>query len=160
MSISEDHMKLWMSGNVTLFKSLIAKVNWVEARGPSPFVVSLLQHTGRHSPANIQHWVKTLEGYKKSRNRTGPEHSVLFQMDESWCRSLLWRDLDTGSVHTSGGSRTHSYAHLNLASRAYCHVLEKILLSFLSQIRGVFLHWAFPKKLEYGKPRLGESTLT
>ena len=25
---------------------------------------------------------------------------------------------------------------------------------------GVFLHGAFPKKLKYGKPRLGESTLT
>ena len=22
------------------------------------------------------------------------------------------------------------------------------------------LHWAYPKKLKYGKPRLGESTLT
>ena len=28
------------------------------------------------------------------------------------------------------------------------------------QIQGVFLHWASPKKLKYGKPRLGESTLT
>ena len=28
------------------------------------------------------------------------------------------------------------------------------------QPQGVFLHWASPKKLKYGKPRLGESTLT
>ena len=27
-------------------------------------------------------------------------------------------------------------------------------------IQGAFLHWASPKKLKYGKPRLGESTLT
>ena len=27
-------------------------------------------------------------------------------------------------------------------------------------IQGVFFHWASPKKLKYGKPRLGESTLT
>ena len=27
-------------------------------------------------------------------------------------------------------------------------------------IQGVFLHWASPKKLKYGKPRLGDSTLT
>ena len=27
-------------------------------------------------------------------------------------------------------------------------------------IQGVFLHWASPTKLKYGKPRLGESTLT
>ena len=29
----------------------------------------------------------------------------------------------------------------------------------LHNIQGVFLHWASPKKLKYGKPRLGESTL-
>ena len=35
------------------------------------------------------------------------------------------------------------------------------LLCTLYLIHGVFfLHWAFPKKLKYGKPRLGESTLT
>ena len=28
------------------------------------------------------------------------------------------------------------------------------------QIQGVFLHWASPKKLKYGKPKLGESRLT
>ena len=33
-----------------------------------------------------------------------------------------------------------------------CHVA--------SVIQGVSLHWASPKKLKYGKPRLGESTLT
>ena len=27
-------------------------------------------------------------------------------------------------------------------------------------IQGVFLHWASLKKFKYGKPRLGESTLT
>ena len=27
-------------------------------------------------------------------------------------------------------------------------------------IQGAFLNWASPKKLKYGKPRLGESTLT
>ena len=27
-------------------------------------------------------------------------------------------------------------------------------------LRGVFQHWASPKRLKYGKPRLGESTLT
>ena len=31
----------------------------------------------------------------------------------------------------------------------------------LTQIQGVFLHWASPEKLKYGKPRLGgDSTLT
>ena len=29
-----------------------------------------------------------------------------------------------------------------------------------SDIQGVFLHWTSPKKSKYGKPRLGESTLT
>ena len=28
------------------------------------------------------------------------------------------------------------------------------------QIQGDFFHWYPPKKLKYGKPRLGESTLT
>ena len=28
------------------------------------------------------------------------------------------------------------------------------------KIQGVFLHWASPKKLKYGKPRLGDCTLT
>ena len=74
--------------------------------------------------------------------------------------NLLWRHLNAGSVHPSSGSRTHSNADLNLSSRAYCHVLKKIFLSFLSQIQGVFLHFASPKKLEDGRPRLGESTLT
>ena len=27
-------------------------------------------------------------------------------------------------------------------------------------LQGVFLHWASPKKLKYGKPRLGEFSLT
>ena len=29
-----------------------------------------------------------------------------------------------------------------------------------ADIQGDFFHWASPKKLKYGKPRLGESTLT
>ena len=29
-----------------------------------------------------------------------------------------------------------------------------------SHLQGVFLHWASPKKLKYGKPRLGESMAT
>ena len=29
-----------------------------------------------------------------------------------------------------------------------------------STVQGVILHWASTKKLKYGKPRLGESTLT
>ena len=32
--------------------------------------------------------------------------------------------------------------------------------TFSCVFTGRFLHWASPKKLEYGKPRLGESTLT
>ena len=32
--------------------------------------------------------------------------------------------------------------------------------SQFDKVQGVFLHWAFPEKLEYEKPRLGESTLT
>ena len=46
--------------------------------------------------------------------------------------SLLFGHLNAGSVHPSSGSRTHSNADLNLSSRAYCHVLKKIFLSFLS----------------------------
>ena len=36
----------------------------------------------------------------------------------------------------------------------------KLILFFTRYIQGVFLHWASPKKLKYGKPRLGESTST
>ena len=32
--------------------------------------------------------------------------------------------------------------------------------SFGFETQGVFFHWYPPKKLKYGKPRLGESTLT
>ena len=35
-----------------------------------------------------------------------------------------------------------------------------ILRPIQSEDTGCFLHWASPKKLKYGKPRLGESTLT
>ena len=30
----------------------------------------------------------------------------------------------------------------------------------ISYLQGDFFHWYPPKKLKYGKPRLGESTLT
>ena len=33
-------------------------------------------------------------------------------------------------------------------------------VGLLSYVQGVFLHWASPKISKYGKPRLGESTLT
>ena len=32
--------------------------------------------------------------------------------------------------------------------------------NFISHIQGVFFHWYPPKRLKYGKSRLGESTLT
>ena len=44
------------------------------------------------------------------------------------------------------------------------HTLQMKLNIFtiinINNVQGVFLHWASPKKLEYGKPRLGESTST
>ena len=34
------------------------------------------------------------------------------------------------------------------------------MCQMLQLVQGVFLNWHPPKKLKYGKPRLGESTLT
>ena len=34
------------------------------------------------------------------------------------------------------------------------------MCQMLQLVQGVFLNWYPPKKLKYGKPRLGESTLT
>ena len=36
----------------------------------------------------------------------------------------------------------------------------EILINILQIVQGVFFHWYSPEKLKYGKPRLGESTLT
>ena len=35
-----------------------------------------------------------------------------------------------------------------------------VTTAFIEYIQGVFFNWYPPKKLKYGKPRLGESTLT
>ena len=35
-----------------------------------------------------------------------------------------------------------------------------VALISLDVVQGVFLNWYPPKKLKYGKPRIGESTLT
>ena len=34
------------------------------------------------------------------------------------------------------------------------------IVSGWGEVQGVFFNWYPPKKLKYGKPRLGESTLT
>ena len=39
-------------------------------------------------------------------------------------------------------------------------VFPNTALYGIQYIQGVFLNWYPPKKLKYGKPRLGESTLT
>ena len=38
--------------------------------------------------------------------------------------------------------------------------VQNLFIAGKYQIQGVFLHWASPKKLKYGEPGLGESTLT
>ena len=38
------------------------------------------------------------------------------------------------------------------------NILNKSIIADIYRV--FFLHWASPKKLKYGKPRLGESTLT
>ena len=44
---------------------------------------------------------------------------------------------------------------------AYClHMVLLLHNPMPSTIQGDFFHWYPPKKLKYGKPRLGESTLT
>ena len=41
------------------------------------------------------------------------------------------------------------------------HIRQQLhIVSKIPNIQGVFSHWASPKTLKYGKPRLGESTLT
>ena len=41
------------------------------------------------------------------------------------------------------------------------HIRQQLhIISKIPNIQGVFSHWASPKTLKYGKPRLGESTLT
>ena len=39
-------------------------------------------------------------------------------------------------------------------------IWSQLIISHLIILQGVFSHWYPPKKLKYGKPRLGESTLT
>ena len=41
---------------------------------------------------------------------------------------------------------------------AFTHLSNMVCVP--CKYRVFFLHWASPKKLKYGKPRLGESTLT
>ena len=48
-----------------------------------------------------------------------------------------------------------------LKLRAGCDEYKfSIQTSIRIYLQGVFFHWYPPKKLKYGKPRLGESTLT
>ena len=63
-----------------------------------------------------------------------------------------------------GGAKTCVFDQvftLNLFSRHVCLWL-KVCSKCVGGIclQGDFLHWASPKKLMYGKPRLGESRLT
>ena len=39
-------------------------------------------------------------------------------------------------------------------------LVERTNFTQQQRARVFFLHWASPKKLKYGKPRLGDSTLT
>ena len=43
---------------------------------------------------------------------------------------------------------------------AFDNVFRKFLYLYKIQSTGCFFHWYPPKNLKYGKPRLGESTLT
>ena len=55
-----------------------------------------------------------------------------------------------------------AFSQFELEIRHYPMTAEPpcVLLPPFENIQGVFFHWYPPKKLKYGKPRLGESTLT
>ena len=50
--------------------------------------------------------------------------------------------------------------HLTYSLLALLHNTLLSTLLRIHSVQGVFSHWYPPKKLKYGKPRLGESTLT
>ena len=78
-----------------------------------------------------------------------------------FARVYTGTQLIAGLVHCLAGSTEHrfktelkiSYWQMKLA-----HMLHLIYLHMI--IQGDFFHWYPPKKLKYGKPRLGESTST
>ena len=54
--------------------------------------------------------------------------------------------------------KTMSEKYIKTISEKYIKTISEKYMYLI--IQGVFLSWASPKKLKYGKPRLGESTLT
>ena len=53
------------------------------------------------------------------------------------------------------------HGHHELINEAYFAIYRYFVWVFgVFFVQGVFFHWYPPKKLKYGKPRLGESTLT
>ena len=66
---------------------------------------------------------------------------------------------DRASDDSEIESSTLSYHEDNYLDRVGDDAAKNILLSTLSY-RVFFFHWHPPDKLKYGKPRLGESTLT
>ena len=72
--------------------------------------------------------------------------SLLFYIKKDW------------SVHT-GELRIEDFRIWNGLERTL-NSFTRYCSAFIETYYRVFFHWASPKKLKYGKPRLGESTLT
>ena len=66
--------------------------------------------------------------------------------------------LERQSWREASGVTTPIPLGSNHLIRYWCR--ERSLFMGKDEIQGVFFHWYHPKKLKYGKPRLGESTLT
>ena len=93
-----------------------------------------------------------------------------------FCSDMTWHDmcikaekpcaLFTGSAymlqHTEQSKEQGRGKFAGLVNCVECRCSVYFNLNFwgLPPLQGVFLHWASPKKLKYGEPRLGESTLT
>ena len=87
----------------------------------------------------------------------------------TWVRSDLCNSTLTVSLysHSLQHQHQHDITHLSYSRSLIITTYHSSISSKLASTRikqhqctGCFFHWASPKKLKYGKRRLGESTLT
>ena len=84
----------------------------------------------------------------------------------------IWQNIDRGQNNSSNGKKAEMHVFLGFEIfrgsilsllKSYDEIQERIFMQNFKispKYRVFFSHWYPPKKLKYGKPRLGESTLT
>ena len=113
---------------------------------------------------------KPFEPHRAVRSLTGGERErckcLNWESSQKWCHRCMWRETEN-PIHNMivgvvlGARLKWLGFWLSRGMTRYTHNMTSLtyLPNITTYIQGVFFHWYPPKKLKYGKPRLGESML-